>query len=70
MRSTKHNKNSVKNIPHRQKYPVSQKIVKVLSKYLFAAIFITHSCIQDRLAGLVVKASASGAEDPGLEPRL
>ena len=24
----------------------------------------------DRLVGLVVKASASGAEDPGFEPRL
>ena len=32
----------------------------------------TTSCIHkgDHLAGLVVKASASGAEDPGLESRL
>ena len=29
-----------------------------------------HVCLSDRLGGLVVKASASGAEDPGFESRL
>ena len=32
--------------------------------------FIDSSSITDRLAGLVVKASASGAEDPGFESRF
>ena len=29
-----------------------------------------YSLLEDRLAGLVVKASAQGAEDPGFESRL
>ena len=37
---------------------------------LYRLVFNTQPVQCDRLGGLVVKASASGAEDPGFESRL
>ena len=37
---------------------------------IYHAKIYTFTCILDRLIGLVVKASASRAEDPGFESRL
>ena len=41
-----------------------------LSVYVSQSVNTSPSSVNDRLVGLVVKVSASRAEDPGLESRL